>query len=292
MDSQELKRYVENNPRLITMRSAGPDIYILKYKKRVFFDDLWNRYTEECRGTIVDKDFKVISRPFTKIYNYGIEKLAPTLAEDTPVHAIRKVNGFMLAATWYRGELLLSTTGSTDSPYVDMARDFVDVEKFSRVCTRSPGLFTYMFEVVHPNDPHIIKEEPGLYYLGARHNMWNSSVTVRDIPKMAEMFGVEAPEEYHVTMGELLKMAKECRYEGYVFYTKDGVSAKIKSPFYLMSKWVARNPRTDKLMTKEFKEQIDEEFYPVLEAIRANIEEYTALTEQQRLEWVRQRLDN
>jgi len=51
---------------------------------------------------------------------------------------------------------------------------------------------------------------------------------------------------------------------------------------------VARNPRTDKLLTKEFKEQIDEEYYPLLEHIRANIVEYTAMDEQARLAWCRE----
>jgi hypothetical protein len=82
-------------------------------------------------------------------------------------------------------------------------------------------------------------------------------------------------------------MAKECRHEGFVAYTDDGVSFKIKSPYYLTSKWVARNPRTDKLMREDFKKQIDEEYYPLLSAIQADIESYTAKTEQERLEWVR-----
>jgi hypothetical protein len=55
----------------------------------------------------------------------------------------------------------------------------------------------------------------------------------------------------------------------------------------LTAKWVARNPRTDKLLTKEFREQIDEEYYPLLEHIRENIVEYTALDEPARLVWVR-----
>jgi hypothetical protein len=87
-------------------------------------------------------------------------------------------------------------------------------------------------------------------------------------------------------------MTKECRHEGYVFYTADGVSAKIKSPYYLTSKWVARNPRTDKLvdLNKDIKHQLDEEYYPLVDAIRANIAEYTVMDEQARLAWVREQL--
>ena len=107
---------------------------------------------------------------------------------------------------------------------------------------------------------------------------------------MGKAFNCHVPEHYEVTMAELKSMAKECRHEGYVAYTQDGVSFKIKSPFYLTNKWVARNPRTDKLMREDFKKQIDEEYYPLLSAIQADIEAYTAKTEQERLAWVRQQL--
>ena len=125
MFKDELKKFVEDNPKLVSMKPAGDGIFVLKYKKTVFYDNLWNDYLEECRGTIVDAEFNVVSRPFTKIYNYGVEEKAPKLADDTPVTAYRKVNGFMVAMTWYNGDVLVSTTGSTDSPYVDMAKEMM-----------------------------------------------------------------------------------------------------------------------------------------------------------------------
>ena len=91
---------------------------------------------------------------------------------------------------------------------------------------------------------------------------------------------------------EVLPTYIRYRHEGFVFYTYDNVSAKIKSPYYLTSKWVARNPRTDKLvdLNKDIKHNIDEEYYGLIDAIRANIVEYTAMDEQARLEWVRKQL--
>ena len=94
-----LKEYVESS-NLVNMRECGDGIYVLKYKKRVFYDNLWNQYIAECRGSIVDADFNLITYPFTKIYNYGIEKEAPVFSEiDTLVTAFRKVNGFMVAVS-------------------------------------------------------------------------------------------------------------------------------------------------------------------------------------------------
>jgi hypothetical protein len=94
-----------------------------------------------------------------------------------------------------------------------------------------------------------------------------------------------------MTVGELIAESKKVKHEGFIAYTEDSQSFKIKSPYYLVSKWVARNPKTEKLLTKEFKEQIDEEYYPLLSAIRENIDAYTTKTEQEKLKWVREFLN-
>jgi hypothetical protein len=298
MFKDELKDYVATSD-LVNMKDCGDGIFVLKYKKKVFYDNLWNDYIAECRGSIVDANFNLVAYPFTKIYNYGIEKQAPVLADDTEVIAYRKVNGFMVACTWYKDDVLVSTTGSTDSDYVRMAKEMMlthmDWTDWQLAFNASDmqGV-TVMFECVHPNDPHIIPEKPGMYVLGIRENSWRSRIMhgPGTLVLLASAFKCYVPEVYRVNLGELKAMAKECRHEGFVFYTQDGVSAKIKSPYYLTSKWVARNPRTDKLvdLNKDIKHNLDEEYYPLVDAIRANIVAYTAMDEQARLSWVREQL--
>ena len=289
MFKDRLKDYVATSG-LVNMKECGNGLFVLKYKKKVFYDNLWNDLVAECRGSIVDADFNLVTYPFTKIYNYGIEKEAPVLKSDTKVTAFRKVNGFMVAVTAHNGALLVSTTGSTDSPYVAMARELIDEARYLEVCQRYQG-YTFMFECVHMNDPHIIPEKPGMYILGWRENNWHSSVEHDPFALLnfGSSFGCFVPENVTTNMARLQELAKECRHEGYVFYTDEGVSAKIKSPYYLTSKWVARNPRTDKLvdLKKDIKHNIDEEYYNLIDAIRANIVEYTAMDEQARLVWVR-----
>ena len=294
MNKELLKEFVLANPRLVNMRPAGDGIFVLKYTRKVFYDSLWNDFLEECRGTIVDADFNVVQRPFTKIYNYGVEDKSPVLSEDTMVECFRKVNGFMVAVTWHDGKLLVSTTGSTANDYVDMANSFIDKRRgtFERCVSSFPDL-TFMFECVHENDPHIIVEKPGLYLLGYREKTWESR-SQNDGLSLYHQYALSdhVVEWKRCTLGEVLREVKSVKHEGFVFYADDfNVSAKIKSPYYLTAKWVARNPRTEKLLTKEFKEQLDEEYYPLLDHIRANIEEYTEMDEQARLAWVRNYLE-
>ena len=292
---QELQKFVKENPKLVTMREmreTSPGLFVLKYRRNVFYDNLWNDQLEECRGTIVDGDFNVVSRPFTKIYNYGVEAKAPVLSDDVRVEAYRKINGFMVAVTWYNDDLLISTTGSTDNDYVNMARSLIDLDRYRKVCRTWHGT-TFMFECVHRDDPHIVPEVEGMYLLGYRETAWNSVIDLDKVMlrMLTAEFGTIPVESFNLTMGELMAMAKTARHEGFVFYSADGVSAKIKSPFYLTNKWMARNPRTDKLLTKEFREQIDEEYYGLLDHIQVNIVEFTALTEQDRLDYIRKYLE-
>jgi hypothetical protein len=286
-----LKDFIEANPKLVRMQRSTryPDLYVIKYKKKVFYDNLWNDVLEECRGLVVDADFNIVSRPFTKIYNYGVEARAPKFEPDEIVTAYRKVNGFMAALTWHNNDILVSTTGSLDSDFVQYVYDLIDVDKYRKVLSGWP-MYTFMFECVHPDDPHIIPEQVGMYLLGYRRKAWNSVVVGGNL--LAWQFGTPRVEAYYVSVEELQRMAKECKHEGFVFYHEDGRAAKIKSPYYLTCKWVARNPRTDKLMRPDFKKSIDEEYYDLIDVIQYNIEDYTAMDEQARLAWVRQFLEN
>ena len=127
MFQDELREYVRQNSRSVKMResSAYPGLYVLKYSKQVFYKNSWDNFLEECRGAVVDENFNLIAYPFTKIYNFGIESRAPVIGFDTKVTAFRKVNGFMASVTWYNGDLLISTTGSLDSEYVEMVKQLI-----------------------------------------------------------------------------------------------------------------------------------------------------------------------
>ena len=289
MNKEDLKKYVLENPSLVSMKPAGDGLFVLKYKKKVFFDGLWNDYLEECRGTIVDADFNIVQYPFTKIYNYGVEAKAPVLDPSTPVTAYRKVNGFMAAVTWHNDDILISTTGSTDSDYVQYIRDMIgdNIDYYRFVCEEN-SWYTYLFECCHPSDPHIVPEEAGMYLLGCRRKEYGSKVEVGPyINAAAFLMKCKVPERIDTTVGELLTAIKDCRHEGFVFYTNDGISSKIKSPYYLINKFVARCGNTDKLMRKDIKKSMDEEYYPLIDKIQQNIEEFTAMDEQARLAWCR-----
>lgn len=265
-----LKNEYELNKDLVTLKeTSNPDLFVLKYKRKVFYDGKWNAFLRECRGLIVDKDFNIVTYPFTKIHNYGVEDDAPAFDDDEVVFASRKVNGFMIAVTWYKDQLLWSTTGSIDSDFVAYAQDIYfswtqEQRDNFRLYVKGLEGHTLMFECVHEKDPHIIEETPGLYFLGMRYNEIGSYVKLGtgDYEKREwHETGVIAVEAGTMLFSELKELARTCKHEGFVFESADGKRvSKIKSPHYLAKKALMRG-NWQKFLNKNGKFELDEEFY-------------------------------
>lgn len=298
MDKNEFRDYVAAHPKLVSMKeSTGyPGLYVLKYSRKVFYDGLWNDFLENCRGTVIDADFNVISRPFTKIYNFRVEDKSPVLSDDTMVSAYRKVNGFMAALSWHNNDILVSTTGSLDSDFVGYIKEMMLTHQswadWQMEILAAKG-HTLMFECVHPIDPHICPEDIGMYFLGLRENAWDSEVKTygKDMIEWARTYATanlkcKYAEGTMLTVGELVSKSKEVDHEGFVAYTEDGQSFKIKSPHYLCLKALAR--KKDILSLN--KQLVEEEYYPLVAHLNSMREEFNSKPEQERLEYIREYL--
>lgn len=304
MKDSELYDWIVANPGLAQLNesSSRPGLAVAKYKRKVFYDDLWNRQLEECRGAVFDVESKkIVILPFRKIYNYGIDPKSPKFDDSTVCVAYRKVNGFMLAVTLVEGAITLSTTGSLDSDFVGYGWDLIrkmdrsEYVHFALFLSRHPGM-THIFEAVHPDDPHIIPEVEGLYYLGSRyHNTESGIVNIAAADPGGSGFalaksGIFVLQPEKTTVGALKEKAMKVDHEGFVFYTPTG-AAKIKSPYYLAAKLFARAGNLDRLLNGKAKDYLDEELWPLVDAVKADREFFATLGEQERLTYCREILN-
>ncbi len=303
MKDSELFDWIVANPGLAQLKESQsyPGLAVAKYKRKVFCDDLWNRQLEECRGAVFDlKTKKLVALPFRKIYNYGIDPKSPKFNEAEYCHAYRKVNGFMLAVTLHEGEILLSTTGSLDSDFCGYGWDLLnklernEFDSFRLFLSRHPGM-THMFEAVHPSDPHIIPEVEGLYYLGSSYQDTASEIVyIPEVDSTSQYVlaktGIYVLHRQQMTVAELKAKAMKVDHEGFVFYTSTG-AAKIKSPYYLAAKLFARAGNLDRLLNGKAKDYLDEELWPLVDAVKADREFFATLGEQERLTYCREILN-
>lgn len=250
------------------------DFVLYKYHNRVFYDNLWHLspLLSECRGIVFNTvTGQIVQRPFHKIFNVGEN------GQETPENCERrmKVNGFMCAATLLPEDtLFFSTTGSSNSEYVGMARTYIDQLNWAG-CNSE---YTYLFEICDPRDPHIVQEQQGAYLLSARHKQSGRYLLQTECDQIAAVLGAKRPQQ------EL-----DLKKEGWVYYDQYGTPiAKVKTAHYLSKKAFMRlGKRQAKIMfqdTEEFRKRLDEEFYEILDYLvnQYTESEYTDLSEQER----------
>lgn len=270
-----------------------PQLSVLKYDRKVFYKGLWNTDADllEARGHVEDADGNVVIRPFTKIFNRFENNT--DIARDEMCVAVKKINGFMAAATYVPavGEVVVSTTGSLDSDFVRMAEQHITHSQREAIKDWSQvrGPHTFLFEIVDKADPHIIVEDQGAYLIGLRSvasdkPYFSDQVNECHLDDLAMQYGFDRPGWYYAPFWDVVWRAQEAEHEGFVVYGQESRTAlKIKSPYYLTLKLIAR--KADILSLD--KTRVDEEYYPLLNHISSIGDSFNKLDEQQRLDYMR-----
>lgn len=267
-----------------------PTLEIHKYRKKVFYKNLWNRHPRlvESRGHVYCGDTLVVN-PLTKIFNY--KENNTTIDDNEACLYVEKINGFMACATWVPevNDVVVSTTGSLDSPFVAMAKQAMP--GVIEVLKERKDRLTYIFEIVHPSDPHIIPENMGVYLLAKRdpkdtRPYFTTMADQVNLNTIAKELGVTRPH-FGVRSFKHLRESKP-KNEGVVVYGMASKTVlKLKSPYYLAKKAAARIQDIETLDAR----RIDEDFYPLLDHLKENRERFNSLPEQERLVYIRNWLD-
>lgn len=291
--------------KLVSHKTNEDGLEIYKYSKRVFFDALWDEspLLLHTRGLVLDAAGKIIQNPFVKIFNYGEKGAGSDLSDSHEVQVIEKMNGFLGCVTnhpYQPGKLLVTTTGSFDSPFVQYIKDFITPEleqKLEQHCKENKQ--TLMFEVIHPEDPHIIpytKEEQGLYLIGARTKELNAPLISEHIlDQYAEQLSLRRPNHFKTTLGEVRDLVDKVQHEGFIVRDANTEEPllKFKTSHYLTVKFIGRmGPGQTKLMFEKpefFKQKIDEEYYPLVDLITKNTthETFSTIPQEERVGLVR-----
>lgn len=277
---------------LVTKKTYVNGLSIYKYTRKVFFDNLWHLDDRllDARGLVLDINNKVVINPFSKVFNYKENGVTVDLEKE--IIAVRKVNGFMTAMTLHKGELLFSSTGSLDSDYVKLAKYMIlDTIKNKELVI--PG-YTYLFEICHESDPHVIKEDVGVYLIGIRDSTIDSPLLSQILlDEEAELFGFKRPDWGFCKFKEVLQASMHVTHEGFMIHDLRGQAlCKLKSTFYLNKKALQRcgKQKADAMFNnpEAFKEKLDEEFYSLFDKIITSFtkEQWLNLEEEERSEWI------
>lgn len=267
--------------KLVTKKTytEGPfaGLSVLKYKNNVFWDNLWHTDPRllECRGMVVDAEDNVVIWPFKKIFNRFENNT--DVPQDQLVCVPRKINGFMAAMSVYNGEVIVSTTGTLDSDFAQMAKDKIIGSMLDGMLdyfVKNAGPCTLIFEICDDSDPHIVAEEAGAYLIGCRVHLSGGMLPEWDLDKVANRYGWKRAGWDNMLFSDVVKASQSVNHEGFVVRDVDTneLLLKIKSPHYLTKKFLMRggDNKWDMIWDnpKEAKKRIDEEYYELLDHIR------------------------
>ncbi len=294
--------------KLLKATESEDGLTLYKYSRRVFYDGRWDRdpLLRKTRGLVLDRSLRIVQHPFDKVFNLGEQGTALTVSDSTPVVATDKLNGFLCCVTRHpydHGQLLITTTGSFDSPFVEMARESLKPYKGDLLKILRQAEVTLMFEVLHPEDPHIIayaEADYGPWLIGARGKDWEDSCwTEEELDGLS--WGVfRRPAWKTTTLGVIKEAKKRERIEGWMVRTLEAGQpflCKVKTDYYLTTKFIGRlsdskiaylfgNP-------SRFKQEVDEEFYGLVDDLSRSVtrEQFLGLSTPERVALVRSFLD-
>lgn len=279
-----------------TKESPCENMVLVKYAKKVFYDNLWNKHPLllHARGHVFRKDTgeQVVYAP-TKVFNYGENETGLGIPARQSVTTVEKINGFLANITFLpSGERIITTTGSFDSKYVDLAKKWVDDLKWSELNTfflTDRSNMTFHFEIVDETDPHIVSNTQGAWLIGCKDGFGGGRIaTEYQLDDIADVIGAFRPEWSILTKEEALELARTSKMEGYMIRKEDGAGEayfKLKSPHYLTKKFLMRmgDKNVDKMFTdpEKFLKTQDEEFYGVIRHIVSgwDVSSWKALTD-------------
>lgn len=312
----EYVRYGElHNTVIIKHSEKYPELRVLKYHQQVFYNNCFDNALLEMRGLVIDQYNNIIVRPFKKAFNYseriGENSLYPISIDDNHiVDVVVKVNGFLGVCTYvdlpnthpsfnanFNKQVLYSTTGTLDSKFAKMNQ--AHCQKYTALFKEYPN-HTFLFEITDETDVHIIEEEFGETLIGMVDITTGRQFGEDELDQIASNFyqthgiTIKRPEQIKgISFGELKALLKEVKHEGFMVFDSHSKEMlfKLKSPYYLVSKFLGRS--NDKNISKKLdKHKVDEEYYPLVEYIEANLDKFNQLSELDKIAFIQDFLEN
>jgi len=143
-------RLLEEEGYITVQKHSTAELWILNYSQKCQFAGYWTEETMQCRGLIVDADFRIVARPFVKFFNLE-QHLAmegmPALKWDEPYFIQEKMDGSLGILYWVDGVPCIATRGSFTSDQAVFATNLLRT-KYAQV--EFYPEHTYLFEIIYP----------------------------------------------------------------------------------------------------------------------------------------------
>lgn len=207
-------------------KHADADLFIYNYSPVCQYDKIWNEVTLVCRGLILDSQYNVVARPFSKFFNYS--ELSPTDIPNEPFEVYTKMDGSLGVLYWLNDMPFISTRGSFESEQAKKANEIL-YSKYAYLFDKLKHDRTYLFEIIYPSNRIVVDygEMQDLILLSVIDN-----ATGKDLPLENIGFPIVKRHDGIDDINILSTLEKE-NEEGFVIKFKGGMRCKIKFSEYV-----------------------------------------------------------
>lgn len=253
--ANETTNIIANSPNINVKEFDDMNLMSLNFNRKAFRKGIWDGITNKARGLFVDKttgDIKI--RSYNKFFNYGEreETSKKSLEKNLkfPCSVFRKENGFLGMMSVINGEVVLASKSVVHGDFVDMFKEIWDTvpdnQKSILKQLSEKNNCSFVFEVCHINDKHIIDfDKNHLYLLDAIPNSYELNGDNVD-GEFSDKLLAEIPESEVLTkktkvceinsLEDLEVLVKKCKHdrftEGYVVRDSNGFCFKVKLHYY------------------------------------------------------------
>lgn len=202
------------------------ELFIYNYTAAAQYDCLWNEWTLNCRGLIMNADREIVARPFPKFFNLdevGIQNLP-----NSNFEVYDKLDGSLGIMYFVENTPFIATRGSFQSDQAYRANQLLST-KYCHCFSQLNSSYTYLFEIIYPEN-RIVVDYGGaeeLILIAIIDTMSGENLPLADIgfPLVKKYDGIK-------DIAELQKMSAE-NAEGFVIQYENGLRVKLKLEEYV-----------------------------------------------------------
>lgn len=276
-----------------------PNLVLLKYDQ--IKSPTYHPIVKECRGIILDEsdNWKVISYPFNRFYNYGQTEDA---IDWSSAVVQEKLDGTLISFFNYNSEWLVATSGKADASGEVNGFGFTFEHLFWRIFDqlnyKLPIFintdFTYIFELCTIYNKVVVEyKEPKLVLLSYRDLFLNEEASYNSLLTLANLLNYEVVKQYPFTniqqILDYLKTTKGVELEGLIVVDKDFNRIKIKSEEYVALHHIKSNINTPYALLEVIRKGEVEELLTYFKEFTTEITDlnhkYVALTKLIKRRW-------
>lgn len=212
-----------------TVNMLQKDNYLLLKYSKTIFNTGWNKLTEVCRGKVINLNYlKITAYPFDKFFNLNEtsdvteEKVAKYIKKAKIVTVTEKMDGSLISVTRINTtNYMITTNGDFNNIQIELAKKLLE-KKYSYFYNSMESEYTYIFELIHPEDKHIVdyKKEEKLCLLGVRDLKTQKLLTYSTVKELANKYKLDVVKQIEFTnLSDFIKIVngEYENKEGFVF---------------------------------------------------------------------------